>query len=90
MRILATIVLLAISGFATTANAESLLFADRGALGLEHAVRIDGMPCMMTTPYDKWARCGTIRRNILPCAEPEFVNNELICRRAAVFHFKRR
>ncbi len=48
-------------------------------LGLERAVRINGMPCLMTTPYDKRARCGTERVNLKRCEFPAFEDGDLVC-----------
>ncbi len=51
------------SASAQTMDYEVLL----SPLGLERAVRVNGEPCLMTTPYDLWARCGTDRVVPLGC-----------------------
>ena len=50
-----------------------------GPLGLERAIEINGMKCTMTTPYDKWAKCGMDRVTIIPCPFPAFKDGKLVC-----------
>lgn len=50
-----------------------------GPLGLERAIDVNGMKCTMTTPYDKWAKCGMDRITLMYCSHPAFDNGRLVC-----------
>ena len=75
------LVALAMMGFTAVANALSLekyeiIFQP---LGLERAVKVNGMDCLMTTEYDTHARCGTERVNLKRCEFPAFEDGDLVC-----------
>ena len=73
---------LAMMGFVVAANAQSLRYEMAfQPLGLERAVKVNGMDCLMTTEYDTHARCGPAmdRVNLASCMHPAFENGNLVC-----------
>lgn len=59
-----------------------------GPLGLERAVKIGTLRCMLTTPYDTWARCQYVGRVALPqCYQMDIKDNRLYCEKLPVAAF---